>query len=258
MTAAAAGIVAGKAGLVTGAAGGMGRASAVRFAAEGAAVLVTDREAQRAGGEETVRAIAADGGRAIFVAADVRSEEDQRMLVETCVASFGRLDFAHNNAGTSYQGSVEETPVEAWDQVRDVNLKGVWLGMRQQLARMREQGGGAIVNTASLGATMAIENLAAYTASKHALLGLTKAAALEAAEAGIRVNAICPSTTRTPMLAGLGPERIEEITRPHAIQRLCEPEEVAEAVVWLASDRASLLTGAPLQIDLGASAGFSG
>jgi NAD(P)-dependent dehydrogenase (short-subunit alcohol dehydrogenase family) len=130
--------------------------------------------------------------------------------------------------------------------------------MKHQLGRMREQGGGAIVNTASLGATMAIENLAAYIASKHAVLGLTKAAALEVADAGIRVNAICPSTTRTPMLEELPPAQIERIVRPHAIERLCEPEEVAEAAVWLASERASLLTGAPLRIDLGASAGYSG
>lgn len=252
------GIVEGKAGLVTGAAGGMGRASAIRFAAEGAAVLVTDLEAQRAAGEETVEMIAADGGEAIFVAADVTREEDHEMLVARCVGAFGALDFAHNNAGTSYAGSVESTPAAEWDRVMDVNLKGVWLGMKHQLVRMREQGGGAIVNTASLGATMAIENLAAYIAGKHALLGLTKAAAIEAAGAGIRVNAICPSTTRTPMLADLEPELIERIVHPHAIERLCEPEEVAEAVVWLASDRASLLTGAPLRIDLGASAGWSG
>jgi NAD(P)-dependent dehydrogenase (short-subunit alcohol dehydrogenase family) len=252
------GIVDGKAGLVTGAAGGMGRASAIRFAAEGAAVLVTDLEAQRAAAEETVAMIEAVGGRATFLAADVTREEDHQLLVRSCVESFGALDFAHNNAGTSFAGSVEDTPVEDWDRVMDVNLRGVWLGMRHQLGRMREQGDGAIVNTASLGATMAIENLAAYIASKHAVLGLTKAAALEVADAGIRVNAICPSTTRTPMLEELPAEQIERIVRPHAIERLCEPEEVAEAAVWLASDRASLLTGAPLRIDLGASAGYSG
>lgn len=252
------GIVDGKAGIVTGAAGGMGRATAVRFGAEGASVVVTDLEAQRKSAEETVRLVEDAGGRATFVAADVTRDDDQRMLVGACVAAYGRLDYAHNNAGASYQGSVEDTPVDAWDRVMDVNLKGVWLGMRHQLARMREQGSGAIVNTASLGAMIAIENLAAYTASKHALLGLTKAAALEAAGAGIRVNAICPSTTRTAMLDDLEPERIEQITRPHAIRRLCEPEEVAEAVVWLASDRASLVTGVPFRIDLGASAGFTG
>lgn len=252
------GSVDGKVGLVTGAAGGMGRATAIRFGTEGAAVLVTDLESQRAAGEETVRTIKAAGGQATFVPADVTRDEDQAMLVKTCVSTFGQLDFAHNNAGASHQGGIEDTSVGDWDRVMDVNLKGVWLGMRHQLAQMRRQGGGAIVNTASLGATMAIKNLAAYIASKHALLGLTKAAALEAAGAGIRVNAICPSTTRTPMLEGLEPERIEQITRPHAIRRLCEPEEVAEAVVWLASGRASLLTGVPLHIDLGASAGYTG
>ncbi|MFT3865098.1 MAG: SDR family oxidoreductase [Solirubrobacterales bacterium] len=252
------GLVEGRSGLVTGAAGGMGRAAAIRFAREGAAVLVTDLEGQRANGEETVGMIEAEGGRAVFVAADVTREADHEMLVGRCVEAFGALDFAHNNAGTSFAGGVEDTPVEAWDRVMDVNLKGVWLGMKHQLARMRQQGGGAIVNTASLGATMAIENLAAYIAGKHAVLGLTKAAALEVAGAGIRVNAICPSTTRTPMLEGLPPEQIERIVRPHAIERLCEPEEVAEAAVWLVSERSSLVTGAPLRIDLGSSAGFSG
>jgi NAD(P)-dependent dehydrogenase (short-subunit alcohol dehydrogenase family) len=251
------GIVDAKAGLVTGAAGGMGRATAVRFAAEGASVLVTDLESQRANGEETVRLIEEAGGRAIFVAADVVEEDDQRRLVEECVSTFGRLDFAHNNAGVDHQGSVEETTIEDWTRVMDVNLKGVWLGMKHQLAQMRRQGSGSIVNTASLGGLMAIPRLSAYIASKHAVIGLTRAAALEAAEAGIRVNAICPSTTRTPMLAQLDAERLEQIVRPHAIKRLCEPEEVAEAVVWLASDRSSLVTGVPFRLDLGAGAGFA-
>jgi NAD(P)-dependent dehydrogenase (short-subunit alcohol dehydrogenase family) len=251
------GLVDGRSGIVTGAAGGMGRASAVCFATEGASVLVTDLESQRAGGEETVRLIEDAGGRAFFVPADVASEDDQRRLVRECVSAYGRLDFAHNNAGVDHQGTVEETTVEDWRRVMDVNLKGVWLGMKHQLAQMRAQGGGSIVNTASLGGLMAIPRLAAYIASKHALIGLTRAAALEAADAGIRVNAICPSTTRTPMLAQLDPERVEQIVQPHAIKRLCEPEEVADAVVWLASDRASLVTGVPVRLDLGAGAGFA-
>jgi NAD(P)-dependent dehydrogenase (short-subunit alcohol dehydrogenase family) len=174
------------------------------------------------------------------------------------VSAFGRLDFAHNNPGVDLQATVEETTVEQWDRVIDVNVKGIWLGMKHQLARMRKQGSGSIINTASLGGLMAIQGLAAYIASKHAVIGITRAGALEAADAGIRVNALCPSTTRTPMVAQLDPERVREIIRPHAIKRLCEPHEVAEAVVWLASDRSSLVTGTAFKADLGLGAGVAG
>lgn len=251
------GMLKGRAGIVTGAAGGMGRASAIRCAAEGARVVITDLESQRAGAEETVRQVVAAGGQAVFVAADVTREDDHRRLVDACVSGFGGLDFAHNNAGVDHQGTVEDTTVADFDRVIDVNLKGVWLGMKHQLPQMRRQGRGSIVNTASLGGLMAVRNLAAYIASKHAVIGLSKAAALEAADAGIRVNALCPSTTRTPMLDHLGEERIAEIVRPHAVKRLCEPDEVAAAVVWLASDQSSLVTGVPFRIDLGAGAGFA-
>lgn len=252
------GLVEGRAGIVTGAAGGIGRASAACLAAEGASVLVTDLESQRAGGEETVRMIQDAQGNATFVAADVTDEDDHRRLVAECVAAFGALDFAHNNAGVDLQATVEETTVEDWDRVLGVNVKGVWLGMKHQLAHMRAQRRGSIINTASLGGLMAIPRLAAYIASKHAVIGITKAAALEAAEAGIRVNALCPSTTRTPMLAQLDSDRVKEIVRPHAIKRLCEPHEIAEAVVWLASDRSSLVTGATFKADLGMGAGVAG
>jgi NAD(P)-dependent dehydrogenase (short-subunit alcohol dehydrogenase family) len=252
------GLVDGKAGIVTGAAGGIGRASAVCLAAEGASVLVTDLESQRAGGEQTVRMIEDAGGHATYVAADVTDEDDQRRLVAECVSAFGALDLAHNNAGVDLQATVEETTVEDWDRVLAVNVKGVWLGMKHQLAQMRAQRGGSIINTASLGGLMAIPRLAAYIASKHAVIGITQAGALEAADAGIRVNALCPSTTRTPMLEQLDAERVREIVRPHAIKRLCEPHEVAEAVAWLASDRSSLLTGVAFKADLGMGAGIAG
>jgi len=253
-----AGLVEGKAGIVTGAAGGIGRASARCLAGEGASVVVTDLESRRPAGEETVRLITEDGGRAVFVPGDVTREADQRRLVEQCVSAFGALDFAHNNAGVDLQATVEGTSVEDWDHVLDVNLKGVWLGMKHQIAQMRRHGGGSIINTASLGGLMAIPRLAAYIASKHAVIGISRAAALEAADAGIRVNALCPSTTRTPMLAELDPERVREIVRPHAIKRLCEPHEVAEAVAWLASDRSSLVTGVAFKADLGLGAGVAG
>lgn len=252
------GLVQGKAGIVTGAAGGIGRASALRLAAEGASVVVADLESQRSGGEQTVRLIEEAGGQAMFIPGDVTSEDDQRGLVAECVSAFGAVDFAHNNAAVDLQATIEETTVEDWDRVIGINVKGVWLGMKHQLAQMRARRRGSIINTASLGGLMAIPRLAAYIASKHAVIGISRAAALEAADAGIRVNALCPSTTRTPMVAQLDDERVREIVRPHAIKRLCEPQEVAEAVVWLASDRSSLVTGVAFRADLGMGAGVAG
>ena len=250
-----AGLVAGKAGLVTGAASGIGRAVAVALAAEGAAVVVTDLEGQREAGEETVRRIEAGGGRATFVAADVSDEDDQRRLVAESVAAFGRLDFAHNNAGVELHGTVEETTVAEWDALMDVNLKGVWLGLKHQMAQMRGDGGGAIVSTSSLAGVMGFPGFAAYVAAKHGVIGLTRAAALEGAGAGLRVNARVPTIVRTPMVERFAPEQEAEMTAPQAIKRFSEPEEVAEAVVWLLSDRSSLVTGVPFRIDLGTSAG---
>jgi len=251
------GLVEGKSGLVTGAAGGIGRATALAFAREGAAVVVNDLESRRADGEETVRLIEEAGGRAVFVAADVTSGADQAGLVAETVAAFGRLDFAHNNAGVELQATVEETEEDGWDQMLNVNLKGVWLGMKHQLPQMRSQGGGAIVNTASLAGLLAVPGLAAYIASKFGVVGLTKAAALEVADANIRVNCVCPAAIRTYMIERLSPERQAELVAPQAVKRLGEPNEVAEAVVWLCSDRASLVTGTALSVDLGSTAGVT-
>jgi NAD(P)-dependent dehydrogenase (short-subunit alcohol dehydrogenase family) len=249
------GLVDGKAGVVTGAAGGLGRESAVLFAAEGASVLVTDLESQREGGEETVALVEQAGGRAIFLAGDVTDEDHQRRLVSECVSTFGQLDFAHNNAGVDLQARVEDTTVEQWDRTLDINLKGVWLGMKHQLAQMRKQESGSIVNTASGAGLFAVAGLAAYVASKHGVVGLTKAAALEAGEFGVRVNCVCPGAMRTPMLSALDPAHAESLVRPQAIKRLAEPSEVAETVVWLASDRASVVTGTTSVTDLGMAAG---
>jgi NAD(P)-dependent dehydrogenase (short-subunit alcohol dehydrogenase family) len=249
------GLVDGKAGLVTGAAGGIGRAVATTLAAEGAAVVLTDLESGRAGGEEAVREIEAAGGRATFVAADVAVEEDQVRLVEVAIAVFGRLDFAHNNAGVELHGSVEETTEEQWDALMAVNLKGVWLGMKHQMAAMRKGGGGSIVSTSSLAGVMGFPGFAAYIAAKHGVIGLTRAAALEGAEAGIRVNAIVPTIVRTPMVERFAPDQEQHLTAPQAIKRFSEPSEVAQAVAWLISDRSSLVTGVPFRIDLGTSAG---
>ena len=244
-------------GIVAGAAGGIGRATALTFAREGAAVLVNDLESRRKDGEETVRQIEEAGGRARFVAGDVTSAADQARLVAETVAAFGRLDFAHNNAGVELQATVEETDEDGWDRMLDVNLKGVWLGMKHQLPQMRSQGGGAIVNTASLAGLLAVPGLAAYIASKFGVVGLTKAAALEVADANIRVNCVCPAAIRTYMIERLSPERQAELVAPQAVKRLGEPSEVAEAVVWLCSDRASLVTGTAFSTDLGSTAGVT-
>ena len=242
----------GKAGLVTGAAGGIGRATALVFAREGAAVAVNDLEQRRADGDETVRLIEEQGGRARFVAGDVSRATDSQALVVATVEAFGRLDFAHNNAGIELQATITAMEEADFDRVLAVNLKGVWLGMKYQLLQMLEQGGGgAIVNTSSLAGLVSAPALGAYVASKHGVAGLTKTAAVEHAEHGIRVNAVCPAAIRTAMLSALPPERQEELASRQAIRRLGEPGEVAEAVVWLCSDRASFVTGIAMPIDAG-------
>jgi NAD(P)-dependent dehydrogenase (short-subunit alcohol dehydrogenase family) len=249
------GLVEGKAGLVTGAAGGIGRATALALAREGAAgVLVTDLAARRADGEETVRLIEQNGGHAAFVPGDVTVEADCRTVVQATLDAFGHIDFAHNNAGVELQDTIVGTDEADFDRVIAVNLKGVWLGMKHQIPRMLENGGGAIVNTASLAGLVAVPSLAAYIASKHGVVGLTRAAAVEHANDGVRINCVCPAAIRTAMIEILPPERRQELIAPQAMQRLGEPSEVAEAVVWLISDRASFVTGVALSVDAGAMA----
>jgi NAD(P)-dependent dehydrogenase (short-subunit alcohol dehydrogenase family) len=253
-----AGLLEGKAGLVTGAAGGIGRATALVLAREGAeGVVVNDLESRRADGEETVRLVEQAGGGARFVAADVTRAADQEALVAATVQAFGRLDFAHNNAGIEYHATIPETEEAEFDRIVDVNLKGVWLGMKYQIPQMLAQGGGAIVNTASLAGLLAVPALGAYIASKFGVVGLTKTAALEFAHQGIRVNCVCPAAIRTYMVEHLPPERQAELVAPQAMSRLGEPREVAEAVAWLCSDRASFVTGIAMPIDAGSTAGVT-
>ncbi len=249
------GLVEGKAGLVTGSAGGIGRATALALAREGAAgVLVTDLESRRADGEETVHLIEQEGGHAVFVSGDVSVEADCEAIVRRTIAAFGHLDFAHNNAGVELQASIVETTEGDWDRVIAVNLKGVWLGMKHQIPAMLEHGGGAIVNTASLAGLMAVPALAAYIASKHGVVGLTRAAAVEHADDNIRVNCVCPAAIRTAMMDVLPEERQRELLAPQAMKRFGLPAEVAESVVWLLSDRSSFVTGTALSVDAGAMA----
>src|SRR3954464_50424 len=207
----------GKAGLVTGAASGIGRACALRFAHEGAAVVVADLESARAGGEETVQAIREHGGDAMFVACDVSRAEDCERVVAATVERYGRLDYAHNNAGIGVHKRLHETADDEFDRVIAVNLRGTFLGMKHQIRHMLAAGGGAIVNTSSNAGLRAVRLLSAYTASKHGIGGLTKNAAVEYADEGIRVNAVCPGAIMTPLMAHESAERQEQILRPQAM-----------------------------------------
>ncbi|MFQ5878971.1 MAG: SDR family oxidoreductase [Dehalococcoidia bacterium] len=246
-----------KVALITGGSSGIGRASSVAFAREGAKVIVADVDAE--GGEETVRMIEDTGGEATFVKADVSKAAEVEAMVSKAVETHGRLDCAFNNAGIVGPSFVTATnwTEEDWDRVISINLKGVWLCMKYEIPQMLRQGGGAIVNTSSaaglVGSPMGMSG-AAYVASKHGVIGLTKTAALEFAKQGVRVNAVCPSWIRTPMtesLAGGDPELAAQIAARYPMGRAGTPEEVAEAVVWLCSDAASFVTGHAMTVDGG-------
>jgi NAD(P)-dependent dehydrogenase (short-subunit alcohol dehydrogenase family) len=247
-----AGLLEGKIALVTGAASGIGRATSLVMAREGARVVVSDINAE--GGEETLSAIKDLGGQGIFIHADVSKAEDVQALVAGAVETYGRLDCAYNNAGIEgfMEGRLHEYPEDIWDRLIDINLKGVWLCLKYEIPRMLEQGGGAIVNTASAAGLVGSRRLSAYVASKHAVVGLTKAAALEYARDGIRVNAVCPGIIDTPMVQRLIAGRQTDDEEPqHPVGRLGAPEEIAESVAWLCSDAASLVTGAAMAVDGG-------
>ncbi|MCS6924539.1 MAG: SDR family oxidoreductase [Candidatus Binatia bacterium] len=248
-----AGRVQGKVALVTGGASGIGRATALAFAREGAKVVVSD--VVSSGGEETVALIRGAGGDALFVKADVAQPAEVNALISQVVATYGRLDCAFNNAGIEgVMASTVECTEENWDRTLAINLKGVWLCMKAEIAQMLKQGGGAIVNTASVAGLVGFAGLPAYVASKHAVVGLTKAAALEYAKSGIRINAVCPGVIHTPMVERLfqrNPQAGERIAALEPVGRLGKPEEIAEAVVWLCSDAASFVTGLPMAVDGG-------
>ena len=249
-----AGRLEGKIALVTGGGSGIGRAAAQAFSREGAKVAVADIVPE--GGEETVRMLHDSGYEAIFVRADVsRSPEVEAMVAQT-VASFGHLDCAFNNAGVTGRARnlVADYSEEDWDRVMGVNLKGVWLCMKYEIPQMLNLGSGTIVNTASVAGLVGIRGSCAYTPSKHGVAGLTKVAALEYAEAGIRVNAVCPGYIDTPLLNhGIrsDPDLLAQVIQRHPVGRLGTAAEVAEAVVWLCSDAASFITGHTLTVDGG-------
>jgi len=250
----------GRAALVTGAASGIGRVTARLFAREGAKVVVTT-DADIQGAEETVSLIRQAGGEAIFVRCDVSREEDVEALVAKAVEVYGSLDYAFNNAGIGPDGiripvvSVADCPVDIWDRTMDVNLKGVFLCMKHEIRQMLKQKYGSIVNTASVGVFKPLPGFAPYDASKTGLIGLSKAAALEVATSGIRVNVVCPAPTeRTRLIENLTsthPEERERTLNVIPMHRMAEPEEIAEAVIWLCSDAASFVTGHVMPIDGG-------
>jgi NAD(P)-dependent dehydrogenase (short-subunit alcohol dehydrogenase family) len=244
----------GRAGLVIGAAGGIGRASAVALGRAGASVVIADLESEREGGEETTRLVEQAGGRARFVACDVTRSDQVAHLVDATVRAYGRLDFAHNNAGIGVQGRIVDMSEQDFDRCVAINLKGVWLGLKHELPRMLAAGAGAIVNTASLAGLIGLPQGGAYCASKHGVVGITKTAAVEYAQRGIRVNAVCPAAIETRMTDALPDELRAQAVAPQAIKRFGRPDEVAAAVVWLCSDRASFITGAALPVDAGATA----
>ena len=243
----------GKVALVTGAGSGIGRATALAFAREGARVVASDVNSE--GGVETVSKIKKAGGESIFVHADVSHSAEVETLIDTAVEAYGRLDCAHNNAGIAgVSVPTHEYPEDVWDRIVDINLKGVWLCQKYEIVQMLKQGGGTIVNTASVAGLIADGAGAGYIASKHGVVGLTRKAALEYAQAGIRVNAVCPGVIRTPMMDlvfARNPEKEPQIEAAHPVGRLGEPEEVAETVVWLCSDAASFVTGHAMVVDGG-------
>jgi NAD(P)-dependent dehydrogenase (short-subunit alcohol dehydrogenase family) len=242
-----------KVALVTGGNSGIGRAAAVAFAREGARVVVAARRAPE--GEDTVRLITETGGQALFVQTDVSQGDAVEAMLRRTLDAYGRVDYAFNNAGIAVVAPFLELAEADFDRVIGINLKGVWLCMRAELRQMLTQGGGAIVNMSSgYGLVSSALGVSAYSASKHGIIGLTKAAALEYAKAGIRVNAVVPGWIRTPMVdAGLEhvPQLEARILDHEPVGRMGRPEEVAEAVVWLCSDAASFVTGHSMIIDGG-------
>ena len=243
----------GKVVLITGAGSGIGRASALTFAREGAKVMVADLIVE--GGEETVQLVKNADGEASFVKVDVSNAADVEAMVNKVVEVYGRIDCAHNNAGIEGQlASTHEYAEEMFDKVIAINLTGVWLCMKYEILHMLKQSSGAIVNTASGAGLVGTAGMSAYVASKHGVVGLSKTAALEYAKSGIRVNSVCPGLIQTPMverLTNAQPQLGEALIAAEPIGRTGRPEEIAESVVWLCSDAASFVTGHAMSVDGG-------
>ncbi len=239
-----------KVALVTGGSSGIGRATAIAFAREGAKVVVAARRVKE--GEETVRLIKEAGSDGIFIPTDVSVEEQVRTLIEKTIDIYGQLDFAFNNAGVFEVGPITEATVDIYEKIFAVNVKGVLLCMKHEILEMLKNGCGSIVNNASIGGLIGGKNFSIYAASKHAVIGLTKVAAIEMAKSNIRVNAVCPGTIDTEMTRPFFDASWQkQIIEKHPIGRVGQPEEVATAVVYLCSEKASFITGQSLAIDGG-------
>ncbi|MEH2236032.1 SDR family oxidoreductase [Nostoc sp.] len=243
----------GKVAFVTGAANGIGRATALAFAREGANVVVADISEQ--GNQETARMIEELGGQVLTVTCDVAQAKDVKAALDKTIETFGRLDFAFNNAGVEQKNAATaEIEEEEWDRIVDIDLRGVFLCMKYEIPLLLKQGGGAIVNTSSGAGVIGIKGGAAYTAAKHGVIGLTKSAALDYASQNIRVNAVAPGYIDTSMMdrfTGGTPEGRQKVVSEEPIGRMGQPEEIANAVVWLCSDASSFVVGHALVIDGG-------
>jgi NAD(P)-dependent dehydrogenase (short-subunit alcohol dehydrogenase family) len=250
-----AGLLDGKSALITGGGGGIGRATSLAFAREGARVAVAD--AAEAAAQETVALINKSGGQAMTLTGDVTDTGVVEAMVKSVVAAYGRLDCAFNNAGIAgFQVDAGGKKTHEWseagfDRMIAVNLKGVWLCMKHELIQMVAQGGGAIVNTASIAGLIGLPTSSGYVAAKHGVVGLTKTAALEYADNKVRVNAVCPGYIETKMTADTMRRRGEELMAKVPFHRMGTPEEIAEMVLWLCSDRASFVSGAAYNVDGG-------
>lgn len=240
----------GKVALITGAASGIGKSTALLFAKNGASVLLTDIDVEK--GEKLADEIKAFGGKAVFVKADTSQPKDSEESVKEVLFHFGKLDIAVNNAGIGGdQLPLGEYGIEAWDKVIGINLSGVFYGMRYQIPAMLKNGKASIINVASILGSVGFANSAAYVAAKHGVVGLTKTAALEYSAKGIRINSVGPAFIKTPLLDDLDKDVLEQLVSVHPIGRLGEPEEVAELFMWLAGDRSSFATGAYYPVDGG-------
>jgi len=240
-----------KVALVTGGSSGIGRATALEFARQGAKVVIASRRVKES--EETVSLIQAHGGTATFIKTDVTQAVQVENLIDKTVTTYGQIDYAFNNAGAegNHALGIEQTE-ETWDLIIDTNLKGVWLSMKYQILQMLKQGGGVIVNNASIAGMIGLPNGSIYAASKHGVIGLTKTIALEHAKDNIRLNCVCPGGVETDMLNRFfSKEDKIQMTALHPIGRLGQPEEIAKSVIWLCSDAASFITGQSIAIDGG-------
>lgn len=241
--------MAGKVAIVTGASSGIGRATAIAFGQAGATVVVVARRSDK--GEETVQQIKATQGEAMFIQADVTQASDIEAMVTQTVETYGRLDYAFNNAGSGTSGKLADLSEADWDFEINANLKSVWLSMKYEIPAMQQSGGGAIVNTSSQGALLGVAGYGAYGAAKAGVIALSRAAAAEYSSDRIRINTVSPGAVKTDLWAEAPPEMLDQVAAGIPLQRIGKPEDIAEAVVWLCSEGAGFVTGHNLVVDGG-------